>query len=110
MITLIFVVIAATFVVETAFMQVSSAQRAVDAGVKLPLDVRCVTYFWLVIGVCADIVFNLTRGSLIFRELPHELLFTDRVKRHARKSDGWRKGKADEWAAFLNAVDPGHVE
>lgn len=36
MITLIFVVIAATFVVETAFMQVSSAQRAVDAGVKLP--------------------------------------------------------------------------
>jgi hypothetical protein len=45
----------------------------------------------------------------MFRELPHEMLFTSRVKRHARESTGWRHEKALKWMAFLNVVDPGHI-
>lgn len=115
-----------TFVVETAFMQVSSAKRALAMGVYVPWDVKAVSYCWLAVGLPADAVFNLTRGSIIFREWPHftwqqvwritlpipELLFTSRVKRHWRTSTGWRYDTADKWAGFLNAVDDaegGHI-
>lgn len=105
-------ILAATFVVITAFMQVSSAKRAIEMGVKLPLEVRAVSYFWLAVGIVADVAYNLTRGTIIFRELPRELLFTSRVKRHCRDSaskSAWRYKKACDWRDFLNAVDPWHV-
>ena len=99
----------ATFVVETAFAYVSTAKRLLESGVKLPFDMRCTAYFWLIIGLPADFVFNVLRGSIIFRERPHELLFTSRVKRHLRSGPGWRRDKAYLWAEILNAIDPNHV-
>ena len=101
----------ASFAVETAFMQLASAKRALKL-VRLPLDMRCVLYFWLLVGYPADIAFNLTRGTIIFRELPRELLFTDRVKRHCQDSASnseWRYKKACAWRDVLNAIDPGHA-
>jgi hypothetical protein len=102
---------AATFVVETAFMQVASAKRALAMGVRLPIDVRVVSAFWLVVGFPADIVFNLTRGTWIFRELPKwgEWTFTARVKRHYRAGPSKRYRTAVYWFTFLNAVDHGHI-
>lgn len=105
----LFSIAAATFVVETAFMQYASARRVMALGVAMPLDVRLVCYFWLVVGVPADVAFNLTRGTIMFRELPHELLFTSRVKRHVRESSGRDYERARLWADFLNAADPGHI-
>jgi len=99
----------ATFLVYTAFMVVASARRAIGAGVWMPRGVRLVAYCWLVVGVAADVTFNLAVGTLAFRELPHEFLFTSRVKRHVRESSGWRQEKARSWMEFLNAVDPGHI-
>lgn len=69
----------------------------------------------IVIILVLDVLFNFTAGTLIFRELPRALLFTDRVKRHYR--DVTRKGKpqgsdyraAERWARRLNWIDPGHV-
>lgn len=58
-----------------------------------------------VIGFALDVAFNVVFGTLMFRELPHELLFTDRVKRHF--ADGDRL--AAWWARNLNLVDPGHI-
>jgi hypothetical protein len=105
-------ILGATFVVVTAFMQVSSAKRAIGMGLKLPYEVRLVSYFWLAVGIVADVAYNLTRGTVIFRELPRELLFTSRVKRHCRESaskSAWRYKKACGWRDYLNAVDPGHI-
>lgn len=97
-----------TFVVETAFMQVMSAKRALALGIELPLDMKCVSYFWLVVGVPADMVFNWLRGSWIFREWPRwgEWMFTARVQRHVDESEGWRLERALRWARILNAIDP----
>ena len=103
--------IGSAFVVITAFVFTFSLKRLVEPGVWCPWYVHVIAIVWLVLGVAADCVFNLLLGSLIFRELPHELLFTDRVQRHYARTDGnWRQAKADQWRQFLNAIDPDHVE
>lgn len=60
-----------------------------------------------VLGLLLDAAFNVTFGTVLFRELPRELLFSARVQRH------WRADKGDRMAAFwarqLNAIDPDHV-
>jgi hypothetical protein len=102
------VVAASTFIVESAFLGLGSARRAQAAGV-LSGEVKLVAYLLVLIGLPADVTFNLVRGTLMFRELPRELLFSSRVKRHVRESTGWRHDKALQWMAFLNVVDPGHI-
>jgi len=60
-----------------------------------------------VIGLLLDAAFNITFGTLFFRELPKEWLFSSRVQRH------WRSDKNDRmavfWAARLNEIDAGHI-
>ena len=75
------------------------------------------TLFWKVhilplalIGVVLDFAFNMTFGTIMFREVPHELLFTSRVKRHFRESNGRRLRLAGFWRTQLNLMDPGHVK
>jgi len=103
----------ATFCVETGFITCVTMRRLLDAklleGSEF-FDMRCVGYFWLVVGAIADFVFNHTRGSLMFREGPRKLLFTHRVQYHIDHSDGWRLEKARRWAALLNAIAPGHIK
>lgn len=71
--------------------------------IKIPL------YIYLYAGVTMDVLFNVIVGSIIFREIPREWLFTTRVQRHVT-ADDWRRGKAYNWAQKLNKVDPGHVK
>lgn len=69
-------------------------------------------YLATVIFVLADVVFNATWGSWVFREAPREWLFTARVKRHYRAGadrDSKRWHIADEWRVRLNTFDEGHV-
>jgi hypothetical protein len=68
-----------------------------------------VVYFWLIVGVAADFVFNHTRGCLEFREGPRGVLFTQRVQYHVGHSAGWRYERALRWAYILNAVDDEHI-
>jgi hypothetical protein len=90
-----------------------------------------------VLGVIADVIFNLGNGSIIFRELPREFLFTSRIERWEEEAtkaiaakrkvagQSQRNGQhaTDEeikklrrrerlgviWARRLNAIMPGHV-
>ncbi len=61
-----------------------------------------------VAGVLADVVFNWTWGSIIFRELPREWLFTERLKRHWNGSKK-QHDRAAPWVRRVNLIDPGHV-
>jgi hypothetical protein len=70
-----------------------------------------------------DAAFNWSWGSLIFRERPHEFLFTSRVERHYRtcaytgppESPTYvcaitlQQVAAVYWAEWLNDIDPQHV-
>lgn len=60
-----------------------------------------------VVGWLLDVAFNMTIGSLVYLELPHELTFTSRCKRHKKRLD-WRSDKAKWWCKQLNKFDPGH--
>jgi hypothetical protein len=99
----------ATFVVQTAFLAAANVARVLKQGVWVPPSAKVVAFCWLVVGYFADVAYNLTWGTIHFRELPRELLFTSRVKRHVRGSAGWRYDKAARWRDFLNAVDEGHI-
>jgi hypothetical protein len=70
-----------------------------------------------------DVSFNLVWGSLIFRERPHEWVFTSRVERHYRTCSyagppteprfvhaiTLQQVAAVYWADWLNSIDPQHV-
>jgi len=66
-------------------------------------------YLWLILGILADVAFNATWGTWIFREPPREFLFTDRLKRHWYGSSRRQKERAAPWVKRVNLVDPGHV-
>ncbi len=82
----------------------------------LELEDRQLSLFWkvhivpfAVIGVILDVVFNLTIGTVMFMELPKELLFTSRCKRHKHESPiGWRRDLAWFACKQLDQIDPGH--
>jgi hypothetical protein len=65
---------------------------------------------WAVIGLTLDAAFNATAGTLMFLELPRELLFSSRVQRHYRGPAGWRLEIAEWWARQLNQIDPRHIK
>ena len=64
-------------------------------------------YIILAVGLPLDALFNLA-ASLVFLELPHELLFSSRVNRLERGS-GWR-AKLAHWFCerLLKIADPDH--
>lgn len=66
-------------------------------------------YPYLAIGVLLDVLFNVIYGSWIFREIPKEFLFTNRVKRHVKESKGSRLDTANRWKKKMNIIMPGHV-
>ena len=63
----------------------------------------------VVVVLLLDVTFNLIFGTLFFREIPREWLFTNRVKRHIKESRGRELSTAMYWAGILNAIDPRHV-
>jgi len=63
-------------------------------------------YPMLVVGLPLDVLFNFIIGSLIFLEIPQELLFTARLWRH-KQGSGWRYKRAVWWCdTYLNPFDP----
>jgi len=68
----------ATFVVETGFVYLSTAQRLLKKDL-LQLDMKLIAYIWLAIGYPSDILFNWIRGTWMLKELPREFLFTSRI-------------------------------
>lgn len=93
------------------FVAISHAKALRDSGHEFSKWSKLPLYLLLVIFGITDVLFNITFGTWIFRELPREGFFTDRVKRHIKMADfGSRElSKAKYWKKILNAYDPGHV-
>ena len=64
-------------------------------------------YLTLAIGAVIDCLVNVTIMSVLFMELPRQLLVTQRLQYHIKHGDGWRKSLA-RWICrnYLNAFDP----
>lgn len=77
---------------------------------QTPLVVRAVCWAILITGFVLDMLFNVTIGTVMFRELPEirRLTFTARCSKHL-KSEGFRGDMArfvcDGW---LNPFQAGH--
>ncbi len=96
------------FGVHWAFIAVMHA-KAVSERQGLSLYWKVHILPLALVGLALDAAFNLTFGTVMFRELPHELLFSSRVQRHVR-SGGKRFGLATFWARTLNTFDPDHIK
>ena len=90
------------------FVALSRAKALLERG-ELHRFWRVSLYPALPIFLVLDFAWNVVVGTIAFRELPRELLFTSRVKRHLRHSRGSRQRRAKWWADRLNELDPGHV-
>ncbi len=56
--------------------------------------------------VLADVLYNVFVGTILFRELPREWVFTQRVQRHYNRGSN----HAGLLAKILNNVDPNHIK
>jgi len=59
----------------------------------------------LIVGIILDVILNVIVGSLLFKELPREFLFTARLDRQGRNGS-----KIAQWICrfILNPFDEGH--
>lgn len=96
--------VALFYSVHWAFAAVMHARAVRD---QLTLYWKVILYPLAAIGLALDVAFNVTFGTVVYAELPRELLFTTRCKRH-RHGSGWRKSLADWACRNLNVMDPGH--
>ena len=76
-------------------------------------------YTMLVPGVILDFLFNVTYGTLHYKQIPRDWLFsgtTARILRETVEEGGStapytskRRQRALRWQKILNAIDPGHI-
>lgn len=90
-----------------AFVSVTHAKKILESGQEIHWTFEAPLYGSLALGLALDFTFNVTAGTIIFHELPEELLFTARLKRHL--SDTGRSGaRAKWWCAELDKFEEGH--
>ncbi len=88
------------------FLGYPTLQRLSKIRDQLHWTITIPAYFGFAVGLLADIIFNATWGSVIFRSPPKELTFTERVQRYADNGDA----RALRWAARINMIDPEHIK
>lgn len=78
---------------------------------EVPKFFRWCLFLGLIPGLILDVIFNVTYGTVHFRELPKEWTFSQRVDRLLDEArEGSRQhDRAVWWANVLNTIDPGHV-
>jgi hypothetical protein len=95
------------FVTQTGFFVLATAKRIEASGLKLSGFRRIVVYFWLVVGVPADFLYNWFVGSWFYlHDRPREIMYSSHVGDRARAGD--ERGLSE--AAFLNSALPGHIK
>ena len=109
MLTAILTAVAVWFGVHWSYVAVVHA-KAVFARQGLSLYWKVHIFPLAAIGIVLDLLFNVVFGTLMFRELPKELLFSSRVQRHVRNGPSKRFGLAMFWARQLNTFDPDHIK
>lgn len=93
-----YVLFCMTWIFYLAFMNLKDNRDKLTPGLKKIMTP------WLVVGLALDVVFNVIYGTIVFRELPRELLFTSRCQRHLKKSSG-RKLRVATWHC-IRLLDP----
>lgn len=81
-------------------------------GEAYKLQARGSLLFWPVAAIVAvlDPIFNAVHGSYYFREWPHELMFSNRVRRHLKSPFASPdRNEALLWKYKLNKRWPGHI-
>lgn len=109
MVTLIWVAVAlvlAALAVHTAFLAMCGA-KLILAKVPMPWFMRLVIYLWLIVGYPADVIFNWTVGTLMFREL-RGFTFSSHIQ--DRVDRGLWDMRTVTWVRVLNAGDPNHIK
>ena len=91
------------------FFAYPTVKRLKDQKDQFSWIIKVPIYLWMFLGVLSDVTFNVTWGSIIFRELPHEGLFTTRLKRHHYGDSNKQRERAAPWVRRVNLIDPGHV-
>lgn len=78
---------------------------------KLPRFIYWSLYIALIPGVVLDFIFNLTYGTIHYRQIPKDWLFSATTARILRENmvTTPRYNKARKWKHILNTFDPGHV-
>lgn len=88
------------------FLAVMNLQRARDAG-TLSRPAYWMGLPLLYAGLALDFTSNMLPVSILFLELPRELLVTARLRRHIHDGSGWRKQLARWFCAnLLDVFDP----
>jgi len=98
----VFLFIAYTWVFYLAVMNLARNKEHLTPVTKV------FAYPMLVVGWFIDMLFNFTLGSIMFLEVPQELLLTTRLNRHLLdRHNDWRDKVADWFAKnFLDPFDP----
>ena len=107
--TLFLLAIGSWLVLGMLFLAYPTVRRLKRENHSFGIVVLVPIYLALVIGLVADVIFNALWGTVIFRELPKEWSFTDRLKRHWHGGDKVQMKRALPWVDRVNAIDPGHV-
>lgn len=91
------------------FAALYHAKAIIARGEKIHWTFKVPLAIGGVIGWLLDVVLlNWFVGTLfVFYELPRELTFTSRLKRHSRGLGRWRK-RAEWWCEQINKFDQGH--
>ena len=83
----------------------------------LPSFIYWTLYVMLIPGVVLDFLFNITYGTLHYKQIPKDWLFsgtTARILREDSQIARWgnpttRYKRALRWKRILNTIDPGHI-
>lgn len=103
-------VAAAAFATYLAFaamwLQYLAVMNLKENRSKLTIAAKLWAYPMLIVGVLSDVLFNMVIGTVVYVELPRELLFTARCNRHIGE-EGWR-GDVARWFCrnFMDPFDP----
>ena len=81
-----------------------SVMNLMENQKKLTLAAKCFAYPLALLGVLMDVMLNLTVGTVLFLELPHEFMFTARLQRQIETGKIWR-AKIAHWLC-ANLLDP----
>jgi hypothetical protein len=88
------------------YLAVMNLIRARDAG-TLSRPAYIFGLPILLIGITIDFLTNIILATILFLELPKELLVTARLSRHIKDGSGWRKNLAQWFCTnLLDAFDP----
>jgi len=122
----IYLAVGSWFVLGGLFFAYPTVYRLKDRRDEFSWIMLVPIFCWLIIGAIADIIFNATVGTWVFKELPKLglrwlsvwkfkipypkfELFTDRLKRHHYGKSEKQKKRGAKWVWRVNQIHEGHV-